>query len=103
MMSRGGFVSSKIMRTQNIAIMMADSKSDLIHLRAISPDDAQMLAEKKGLSVLETSALEALNIENACHTILTKSYHIISKKALAAQETDSKRCWGRPSKEQPST
>ncbi|ONK76874.1 uncharacterized protein A4U43_C02F750 [Asparagus officinalis] len=73
----------------NIVIMMAGNKSDLNHLRAVSPDDAQVLAEKEGLSFLETSALEALNIENAFHTILTEIYHIISKKALAAQEAAS--------------
>lgn len=73
----------------NIVIMMAGNKSDLNHLRAVPPEDAQMLAEKEGLSFLETSALEALNIENAFHTILTEIYHIISKKALAAQEAAS--------------
>ncbi|RVX13621.1 Ras-related protein Rab11C [Vitis vinifera] len=44
----------------NIVIMMAGNKSDLNHLRAVSGDDAQILAEKEGLSFLETSALEAL-------------------------------------------
>lgn len=73
----------------NIVIMMAGNKSDLNHLRSVAPEDAQMLAEKEGLSFLETSALEALNIENAFHTILTEIYHIISKKALAAQEAGS--------------
>lgn len=70
----------------NIVIMMAGNKSDLNHLRAVSPEDAQMLAEKEGLSFLETSALEALNVENAFQTILLDIYQIISKKALAAQE-----------------
>eukprot|EP00262_Sarcandra_glabra_P000858 TRINITY_DN1090_c0_g1_i1.p1 TRINITY_DN1090_c0_g1~~TRINITY_DN1090_c0_g1_i1.p1 ORF type:complete len:216 (+),score=32.55 TRINITY_DN1090_c0_g1_i1:312-959(+) len=70
----------------NIVIMMAGNKSDLKHLRAVTEEDAQVLAEKEGLSFLETSALEALNIEKAFQTILTEIYHIISKKALAAQE-----------------
>ena len=70
----------------NIVIMMAGNKSDLNHLRAVSEDDGQSLAEKEGLSFLETSALEATNIEKAFQTILTEIYHIISKKALAAQE-----------------
>ncbi|XP_077238880.1 ras-related protein Rab2BV [Tasmannia lanceolata] len=70
----------------NIVIMMAGNKSDLNHLRAVPDDDAQALAEKEGLSFLETSALEALNVEKAFQTILTEIYHIISKKALAAQE-----------------
>lgn len=70
----------------NIVIMMAGNKSDLNHLRAVSEDDGQSLAEREGLSFLETSALEATNIEKAFQTILTEIYHIISKKALAAQE-----------------
>nr|XP_029120707.1 ras-related protein Rab11C isoform X2 [Elaeis guineensis] len=70
----------------NIVIMMAGNKSDLKHLRAVSEDDARVLAEKEGLSFLETSALEAFNIEKAFQHILTEIYQIISKKALAAQE-----------------
>ena len=73
----------------NIVIMMAGNKSDLKHLRAVSEDDGQVLAEKEGLSFLETSALEAFNIEKAFQTILTEIYQIISKKALAAQEAAS--------------
>lgn len=70
----------------NIVIMMAGNKSDLKHLRAVQEEDARAFAEQEGLSFLETSALEALNIEKAFQTILTEIYHIISKKALAAQE-----------------
>ncbi|XP_026425928.1 ras-related protein Rab2BV [Papaver somniferum] len=70
----------------NIVILLAGNKSDLKHLRAVNEEDAQVLAEKEGLSFLETSALEALNIEKAFQTILTEIYHIVSKKALAAQE-----------------
>ena len=73
----------------NIVIMMAGNKSDLNHLRAIPTDDAQSLAEREGLSFLETSALEAYNVEKAFQTILFDIYHIISKKALAAQEATS--------------
>lgn len=70
----------------NIVIMMAGNKSDLYHLRAVSEQDGQTLAEKEGLSFLETSALEALNVDKACQTVLTEIYHIASKKALAAQQ-----------------
>ncbi|KAK9755674.1 hypothetical protein RND81_01G042500 [Saponaria officinalis] len=66
--------------------MLAGNKSDLKHLRAVSEEDGHSLSEKEGLSFLETSALEAVNIEKAFQTILTDIYHIISKKALAAQE-----------------
>ncbi|KAK8683455.1 hypothetical protein V6N13_039516 [Hibiscus sabdariffa] len=70
----------------NIVIMMTGNKSDLNHLRAVSKEDGNALAEREGLSFLETSALEATNIEKAFQTILNEIYHIISKKALAAQE-----------------
>ncbi|KAB2089357.1 hypothetical protein ERO13_A03G046100v2 [Gossypium hirsutum] len=70
----------------NIVIMMAGNKSDLTHLRTVSEEDGQALAEREGLSFLETSALEATNIEKAFQTVLNEIYHIISKKALAAQE-----------------
>ncbi|KAL6516444.1 Ras-related protein RABA2a [Orobanche gracilis] len=70
----------------NIVIMMTGNKSDLHHLRVVTDQDGQNLAEKEGLSFLETSALEAHNIEKAFQTILTEIYHIISKKALVAQE-----------------
>lgn len=70
----------------NIVIMMAGNKSDLNHLRSVAEEDGQSLAEKEGLSFLETSALEATNVEKAFQTILGEIYHIISKKALAAQE-----------------
>lgn len=70
----------------NIVIMMAGNKSDLNHLRTVSEQDGRALAEKEGLSFLETSALEAVNIEKAFQTILGEIYHVISKKALAAQE-----------------
>ncbi|KAK0606285.1 hypothetical protein LWI29_036146 [Acer saccharum] len=70
----------------NIVIMMAGNKSDLNHLRAVQEEDGHSLAEREGLSFLETSALEATNVEKAFQTILKEIYHIISKKALAAQQ-----------------
>ncbi|CAM8898796.1 hypothetical protein QQ045_005367 [Rhodiola kirilowii] len=70
----------------NIVIMMAGNKSDLNHLRTVTEHDGQSMAEAEGLSFLETSALEATNVEKAFQTILTEIYHVVSKKALAAQE-----------------
>lgn len=73
----------------NIVIMLAGNKADLNHLRAVQEPDAQVLAEKEGLSFLETSALEALNVERAFQTILLDIYQVISRKALAAQEASA--------------
>ncbi|KAK9046762.1 hypothetical protein V6N11_052640 [Hibiscus sabdariffa] len=57
--------------------------------RAVSTEDAQGLAESESLSFMETSALEAYNIEKAFQTVLLDIYEIIRKKALAAQESAS--------------
>lgn len=71
----------------NIVIMLVGNKSDLKHLRGVSMDDAQAFAEKEGLSFIETSALESTNVEKAFQRILTEIYRIVSKKALASEES----------------
>lgn len=70
----------------NIVIMLIGNKTDLKHLRAVATEDAQSYAEKEGLSFIETSALEAINVENAFQTILAEIYRIISKKSLSSNE-----------------
>uniref|UniRef100_A0A0C9RP76 TSA: Wollemia nobilis Ref_Wollemi_Transcript_6127_1229 transcribed RNA sequence n=1 Tax=Wollemia nobilis TaxID=56998 RepID=A0A0C9RP76_9CONI len=70
----------------NIVIMLVGNKSDLKHLRGVATEDAQSFAEREGLSFLETSALEATNVEKAFQTILAEIHRIISKKALASEE-----------------
>ncbi|KAI3990470.1 hypothetical protein MKX01_023250 [Papaver californicum] len=71
----------------NIVIMLIGNKTDLKHLRAVATEDAQNFAEKEGLSFIETSALEAINVEKAFQTILGEIYRIISKKSLASEES----------------
>ncbi|KAH7294666.1 hypothetical protein KP509_27G012200 [Ceratopteris richardii] len=70
----------------NIVIMLVGNKSDLVHLRAVSTQDAENFAEKEGLSFIETSALNASNVETAFQTILADIYGIVSKKALSLEE-----------------
>ncbi|KAH0451228.1 hypothetical protein IEQ34_018527 [Dendrobium chrysotoxum] len=70
----------------NIVIMLVGNKTDLKHLRAVASEDAQSFAEKEGLSFIETSALEAINVEKAFQMILGEIYRIISKKTLASSE-----------------
>ncbi|KAG4968392.1 hypothetical protein AAZX31_12G155700 [Glycine max] len=70
----------------NIVIMLIGNKTDLKHLRAVATEDAQGYAEKEGLSFIETSALEATNVENAFQTILAEIYRIISKKSLSSND-----------------
>ena len=73
----------------NIVVMLVGNKSDLNHLRSVPEEDGQAFSEKEGLSFLETSALEAINVEKAFHTILREIHQTVSKKALAAQESAS--------------
>lgn len=71
----------------NIVIMLVGNKSDLNHLRAVQVEDGQALADKEGIMFLETSALDATNIERAFQAILTQINHIKRLRALAARES----------------
>ncbi|TCD70610.1 Ras- protein Rab-11A [Steccherinum ochraceum] len=66
----------------NIVIMLVGNKSDLKHLRAVPTDEAKSFAAENGLSFIETSALDASNVEGAFQTILTDIYRIVSAKSL---------------------
>ncbi|XP_057982472.1 ras-related protein RABA4d [Malania oleifera] len=69
---------------KNIVIMLVGNKSDLGSLRAVPMEDAEEFAQRENLFFMETSALEATNVETAFLTVLTNIYRIISKKSLAA-------------------
>ncbi|KAJ8765239.1 hypothetical protein K2173_011919 [Erythroxylum novogranatense] len=66
----------------NVVIMLVGNKADLRHLRAVSTEDAMAFAEKEKTFFMETSALEALNVENAFTEVLTQIYQVVSRKAL---------------------
>ncbi|CAB1334375.1 unnamed protein product [Coregonus sp. 'balchen'] len=69
----------------NIVIMLVGNKSDLRHLRAVPTDEAKALAEKHGLSFLETSALDSSNVELAFQTTLTAIYNIVSQRQMSGR------------------
>ncbi|XP_024032458.1 ras-related protein RABA1c-like, partial [Morus notabilis] len=66
----------------NIVVMLVGNKSDLRHLVAVSTEVGKSFAEKESLYFMETSALEATNVDNAFAEVLTQIYHIVSKKAM---------------------
>nr|ABF70059.1 GTP-binding protein, putative [Musa acuminata] len=68
----------------NIIIMLIGNKSDLRHLVAVPTEDGKAYAEKESLYFMETSALEATNVDNAFAEVLTQIYHIVSRKAVEA-------------------
>ncbi|KAJ6571176.1 ras family-domain-containing protein [Mycena capillaripes] len=66
----------------NIVIMLVGNKSDLKHLRAVPTDEAKAFATENGLSFMETSALDASNVDGAFQTILTDICCIVSNNSL---------------------
>lgn len=74
---------------KNIVIMLVGNKTDLVSLRAVPTEDAKEFAEKENLFFIETSALEATNVETAFVNVLTEIYRVVSKKSLVANEADS--------------
>lgn len=66
----------------NIVVMLIGNKSDLRHLVAVSIEDGKSFAERESLYFMETSALDATNVENAFIEVLTQIYRIVSKRAV---------------------
>ena len=61
----------------NIVIMLVGNKADLRHLREVPTETAKEYAETNSLSFIETSALDATNVELTFQNILTgKNSHI---------------------------
>ncbi|KAJ8557464.1 hypothetical protein K7X08_003089 [Anisodus acutangulus] len=69
---------------KNIVIMLVGNKTDLEDQRAVPTEDAKEFAQKEGLFFLETSAMEARNVEDAFFTVLTEIFNIVNKKNLTA-------------------
>ncbi|GAA0171752.1 hypothetical protein Leryth_002153 [Lithospermum erythrorhizon] len=74
---------------KNLVIMLIGNKTDLGSLRAVETDDAKEYAEKENLFFMETSALEATNVETAFLTVLSEIYRVVSKKNLTPNEAES--------------
>ncbi|KAI3466760.1 hypothetical protein Pfo_023423 [Paulownia fortunei] len=70
----------------NIVVMLIGNKSDLRHLVAVSTEDGTSFAEKESLYFMETSALEATNVDSAFSEVLTQIYRIVSKKTIETGE-----------------
>lgn len=66
----------------NIVIMLVGNKSDLRHLRAVPTEEATEFASKNGLSFIETSALDASNVELAYQNILTGKSKLLKSRNL---------------------
>ncbi|PKA59466.1 Ras-related protein Rab11D [Apostasia shenzhenica] len=74
---------------KNIVIMLVGNKTDLEDQRAVPTEDAKEFAEKENLFFLETSALEATNVEAAFMTVLSEIFGIVGKRNLSAADSQS--------------
>jgi hypothetical protein len=54
----------------SIVVMLVGNKCDLKHLQAVLTDDSKSFAEQNNLAFIETSALDATNVDLAFETIL---------------------------------
>ncbi|OUS41995.1 ras-related protein Rab11A [Ostreococcus tauri] len=71
----------------NIVVLLAGNKNDLVHLRAVSVEEAQQFASTEGLSTIETSALDSSNVEQAFMDLLTSTYSVICKEKTQDSST----------------
>lgn len=67
-----------------IVIMLVGNKCDLKHRRAVPTEEALRFAEEHKLLFIETSALDATNVEEAFKQLLTKIYHLYADQTLNA-------------------
>lgn len=67
----------------SIVVMLVGNKCDLKHLQAVLTDDAKSFAEQNNLAFIETSAMDATNVDVAFETILIEIYRIVTRKNLA--------------------
>ncbi|KAK4362047.1 hypothetical protein RND71_017288 [Anisodus tanguticus] len=76
--------------SSDMVIVLVGNKSDLANsTREVNIEDGQSLAQLEGLSFLETSAMENLNVEEAFQSMITKIHEIMSQKNLEAKMNEA--------------
>ncbi|XP_010247443.1 PREDICTED: ras-related protein RABA4d-like [Nelumbo nucifera] len=66
----------------NVVIMLAGNKCDLEVMRSVPTESGREIAEREGLMFLETSALDATNVEKAFLSVLEHIYYANSRKSF---------------------
>ena len=65
-----------------IVIMLVGNKSDLRHMRKVPTETAAQFAEENEIAFIETSALDAANVEKAFRKVLTQIYEDMSQNPV---------------------
>ena len=60
---------------ENITVMVIGNKSDLHHSREVSFHEAKEFCDADHMKIIEASALESSNIEQAFETLIFNIYH----------------------------
>lgn len=71
-----------------IVVMLIGNKCDLADSRQVEVSEGTACAAKFGLSFLETSALDATNVEESFKTVLTEIYKQAGSNAVEARPAD---------------
>ena len=71
---------------QNAPIVLVGNKSDLVSGRTVTPSQAMSLAERLNLSYIETSALNASNVEEAFHLLVKTIYEKEKPKMMSSSQ-----------------
>jgi Ras-related protein Rab-11A len=66
----------------SVCVMLVGNKSDLRGQRQVTQAEGAAMSAKFGLSFLETSALDATNVDESFRTVLAEIYKRVSGKAL---------------------
>ncbi|XP_040993727.1 ras-related protein RABA5b [Juglans microcarpa x Juglans regia] len=67
------------------ARMLVGNKCDLENIRDVSVEEGKSLAEAEGLFFMETSALDATNVQTAFEIVIREIYINISRKVLNSE------------------
>ncbi|KAL2608277.1 hypothetical protein R1flu_026850 [Riccia fluitans] len=68
----------------SVVTMLVGNKCDLHNARDIPTEEGNALAERENLFFIETSALDATNVNKAFQTVVKEIYRIVSKKVISA-------------------
>lgn len=72
-----------------VVLMLVGNKVDLRHLRAVEKETATSYAEEHRMHFVETSALNATNVDVAFESTLRKIYEIIKEEEVDRHEYES--------------
>ena len=65
--------------------MLVGNKCDMKRMRVVDVEDARDFAEENNLAYIETSALDATNVDLAFETLLAEIYRVVRKNIVAGR------------------